>query len=308
MLRSYLKLVLHFHKQRQFSGSVCVLGNQEIWADYDGLKECFAQMGLAHRTPSEVRPHSSRMFSEDPTLSALAAKFVHASVFFEMMGMNEYVDIDKFALDRPVLQLDLNEPIDPALHDRFDLVIDGGTVEHIFDVRTVLANLVSMTKTGGHVMHIATFQPDHGFYAFSPALFFEFYLANGFTNAECYLMYVDYRRILDTYAGTHPYMSYEYGKTVLPQGSEHPFMVFFVARKTSQVARITAPTQGVFARVASNERASEAAPARPAVSRLERMPKFARGPLSLLRPFVHAGRRLASRFRGAPSAPALPRI
>lgn len=247
MLQSYLKLVLLFHKTRGFRGSVCVLGNQEIWATYDDLKHCFDDMGVAYRTPKVVRGHSSRMFMENPTLKALSENFVHASVFFDMLGMEEYVDVDKFEADRPILQLDLNLPVSPELHGRFDLVIDGGTAEHIFDVRTVLQNMVSMTSVGGHVMHIATFQPDHGFYAFNPCLFFDFYLANGFSDPECYVLFVDYARILETFAGLHPYLRYEYGKTTLPASTDKPFLVFFVARKTENRESMVVPTQGVFA-------------------------------------------------------------
>jgi hypothetical protein len=295
MLRSYLKLLLLLHRDRRFRGSVCVLGNQEIWADYDRLRTCFTEVGVPYRTPKEIRPHSSRMFKEDPILDRLAERFVHASVFFDMMGMDEYVDVDKFATDRPVLQLDLNLPVSDALHERFDLMIDGGTVEHIFDVRAVMQNVCSMTRIGGHVVHMATFQPDHGFYAFSPTLFYEFYLANGFADPECYLLYVDYQDILRTYADPHPYLRYEYGKTVLPQGSEIPFMVLFAARKTRTMMQIEIPTQGVFARgnAGLNER-----PAPPAASMFERLvPRPLQAPLQPIRLLARPLVRLTGRLR-----------
>lgn len=310
MLKSYLKLVLLFHKERQFRGSVCVLGNQEIWATYEDLQGCFDEMGVSYRVPREIRGHSSRMFAADPVLRGLAARFVHASVFFDMLGMDEYVDVDKFETDRPVLQLDLNEPVSDTLRGRFDLVIDGGTAEHIFDVRSVFRNIVRMTKIGGHAMHISTFQPDHGFYAFSPCLFFDFYLANGFVDPECYILIVDYARILKTYGSTHPYCRYEYGRTTLPPLDDRPFLVFFVARKAAETSEIVVPTQGVFARSERTETLVSGSLPPDARARIERLiPGPLQGPARFVRPLVQRSRRLAHGLFGRRVAlRALPRI
>ncbi len=295
MLKSYLKLVLLLHKKRTFSGSVCVLGNQEIWANYADLKQCFEQLGVAHRRPPAVTPHSSATFNGNPVLRELARDFVHARVFFDMLGMDEYVDMDKFDTDRPMILHDLNQPVAADLADRFGLVIDGGTVEHIFDVSAVLQNMVRMTRVGGQVMHIATFQPDHGFYSFSPCLFFDFYAANGFEDPECLIMQVDYSRILETYADEHEYFEYTYNQPfshLLKAGNQ--FLIFFVARKARDTQAVALPTQGIYARDRTDAPPpvpeARHAPATPeGVS--QRIPTWLRPVLWPLRPIVHLARR-----------------
>jgi SAM-dependent methyltransferase len=70
--------------------------------------------------------------------------------------------------------LDMNEPIPAELHGKFDAVIDGGSLEHIFDVRTALENQMNLVKKGGRLFIFTTANNHmgHGFYQFSPELFF----------------------------------------------------------------------------------------------------------------------------------------
>jgi hypothetical protein len=153
--------------------------------------------------------------------------------------------------------------------------------------------MIKMTRVGGHVMHIATFQPDHGFYSLSPCLFFEFYLANGFVDPECYILYVDYERILDTYAGTHPFLRYEYGRTLLPPATDQAFLVFFTARKSKHLDAAVTPTQGVFVQAPTPGPIEQARPALQIPSRLHR----------LMRAPVRFARDLLPRRREVPPEP-----
>jgi hypothetical protein len=45
---------------------------------------------------------------------------------------------------------DMNKPIPPELAGRFSAVIDGGTLEHVFDFPQAALNVAKMLKVGGH--------------------------------------------------------------------------------------------------------------------------------------------------------------
>jgi len=68
---------------------------------------------------------------------------------------------------------DLNVPVPNTMASRFSCVIDGGTLEHIFNVPVALASCMRMVRTGGHLLIVtpANNQMGHGFYQFSPELF-----------------------------------------------------------------------------------------------------------------------------------------
>ena len=72
---------------------------------------------------------------------------------------------------------DRNDPdaLKSALSGKqFDLVFDGGTLEHVFNFSTALKNCMHMVKPHGRFVSVTL--PNnwcgHGFYQFSPELFF----------------------------------------------------------------------------------------------------------------------------------------
>jgi SAM-dependent methyltransferase len=67
---------------------------------------------------------------------------------------------------------DLTRPLPPELMQRFDAVIDGGTLEHIFDVPAALRSYMGMLRVGGSLFLSAPANNlcGHGFYQFSPEL------------------------------------------------------------------------------------------------------------------------------------------
>ncbi len=287
---SHIRLLLQLHKRYHFQGPMCCLGNQEVWATYEDLVAIFDEMKCEHHRPSQVVLHTSGMFHRNPWLAEMAARFVHARVFFEMMGVKEYVDIDKFDWDKPVFQHDLNHPVQEDLHDRFNLVLDGGAAEHVFDVRQVMANIVAMTKVGGSVIHIASLRPDHGFYSFSPCLFFDFYKANGFDECICYVLLIDQEDVLTEYAKPKRYFEYHYGDPAAEViGTAEEALVFFTARKREALPQLLIPTQGVYG---GGDVSADA----PVVS--SRFDALVPKPLQpVFRPFRSWARRLQRRFQ-----------
>jgi len=72
----------------------------------------------------------------------------------------------------------------------YDTVMDLGTMEHIFNVPQVLDNIKKACKNGGQIIHIlpANNFCGHGFYQFSPELFYSYYTEeNGFIKTEVYI-------------------------------------------------------------------------------------------------------------------------
>jgi SAM-dependent methyltransferase len=98
----------------------------------------------------------------------------------------EQVDsVDASAYENATLLHDMNLPL-PATgvtRGSYDAVLDFGCLEHVFDFPTAWRNCVDLCKVGGHIFHSlpANNLAGHGFYQFSPELFFNLYQEkNGF--------------------------------------------------------------------------------------------------------------------------------
>ena len=111
--------------------------------------------------------------------------------FFKQLGFQgeESIDINDFEGCDHIL--DLNQKTLPnALFNRFDVIYNGGTLEHVFDISTALQNCFKMLKEGGTIIHAGPINGwiDHGFYQFSPTLFCDYYSANQFELLESKLL------------------------------------------------------------------------------------------------------------------------
>lgn len=90
------------------------------------------------------------------------------------MDFSEYENAD--------IVFDLNQNLPVNMFEKYDYVINGGTLEHIFDVAKAMRNISDMVKPEGIIIHVVPFAglADHGFYSFSPTFFQDYYEANDF--------------------------------------------------------------------------------------------------------------------------------
>ena len=128
---------------------------------------------------------------------------VYADGLLRAMGAFEVEAMDASTYEGATRVHDLNQPVPLAWHQQFDLVFDGGTLEHVFDFAAALKNCMQMVKPHGRFVSVT--MPNnwcgHGFYQFSPELFFRALSPdNGFSVVEMYFADVEGRhfyRIVD---------------------------------------------------------------------------------------------------------------
>lgn len=110
---------------------------------------------------------------------------------FRELGYSHAESIDNSDFEGATHIADLNSTTLPdKLKERFGLIYNGGTLEHIFDTRAALKNLYDMLVPGGIVVHVGPMNGwvDHGFYQFSPTFFSDYYFANKHEALAAYLL------------------------------------------------------------------------------------------------------------------------
>jgi len=97
-----------------------------------------------------------------------------ADEFFRALGAESISFLDHSDYEGANLVHDLNEPLAPEYHARFHTVIDGGTLEHVFNFPVALRTCMESVCKGGRlvILSIANGHMGHGFYQFSPELFY----------------------------------------------------------------------------------------------------------------------------------------
>lgn len=100
----------------------------------------------------------------------------YAESLFRDLGALTVDSVDASSFEGATIVADLNKPLPNDLRRRFSVVFDGGTLEHVFDVATALRSCADLVEQGGHYIAVspANNWAGHGFYQFSPELFFRF--------------------------------------------------------------------------------------------------------------------------------------
>lgn len=114
----------------------------------------------------------------------------YAETMFQALGYKDVQSIDASAYENADLIWDLNTPVSDDLKGRFGLIVDGGTLEHVFNVAQSMENMVDMLAPGGRFLCFTPFNgyPGHGFYQFSPELVWSYWKDScGFIVHDCYI-------------------------------------------------------------------------------------------------------------------------
>ena len=103
----------------------------------------------------------------------------------------------------------------------YDLVLDFGSMEHIFNIPQVVKNISKLTKINGYIAHAnpANNFCGHGLYQFSPEFYYSLYSEkNGFSDTEIFLAeYPDHKKDIN----------YWYKAESLSDGKRKEFLSYY---------------------------------------------------------------------------------
>lgn len=112
----------------------------------------------------------------------------YSEPFLEMLGAKTLATIDASKFEGATHVHDMNQPIPVEWKEAYDVVCDVGTLEHVFNFPGAIRNCMEMVKCGGcfFTQTPANNYLGHGFYQFSPELFFRVLSPqNGFKVEQC---------------------------------------------------------------------------------------------------------------------------
>lgn len=227
--RGAARLLIAEASRSPFTGIIGQLGRQTMYHSSSEFIECAKLHDFSLQAPVD------RDDSYDD------------AVFFKALGFDQVESVDVSAYQGTTHVVDLNKPVSEDLHNRFDVIYDGGTTEHIFDQVSVMKNIHSMLKIGGRIIHASpsTGHVDHGYYMFSPTMFWEYYTANFYSLETAYV--IKYNQLNPAKKKSWNVYDYTPGSlwwaSVSFKGS---MALFFVSRKTADSTSGIMPHQGKF--------------------------------------------------------------
>jgi hypothetical protein len=151
----------------------------------------------------------------------------------QALGFERNHVLDVSAYENADISVNLNFPYDSD--NKYDFIVDNGTLEHCFNVGQAFFNIKHMCSVGGVIFHNNPANwVGHGFWNMSPCVYFDFYRANGF-EVNVYWRSVE--------SGISTKIEYKPKKTeVLPAKK---YIIHAIAKKIHEMPDII-PTQNRF--------------------------------------------------------------
>lgn len=132
---------------------------------------------------SEILDHLNRTYGVDLKMQDWAGQ-KWADLFFKRIGAGEVFALDYSDYEGAQFIHDINQPwLEGRPPRQFDIVFDGGTLEHVFNLPQALLNAMSLVKVGGYFLGVSPADGwlGHGFHQLQPEFFFRFFTEeNGF--------------------------------------------------------------------------------------------------------------------------------
>jgi SAM-dependent methyltransferase len=98
----------------------------------------------------------------------------YADGLLKAMGADSVTSVDASAYEDATVIHDMNTEIPDSMEESYSLVADFGTLEHVFNFPVAIQSCMRMVRVGGHLLVVtpANNLMGHGFYQFSPELFY----------------------------------------------------------------------------------------------------------------------------------------
>jgi len=198
--------------------------------------------------------------NSNPNVNKLiSGEIISDTLYYKALGFNKIdcMDIDPNR-GGPTIIFDLNQSnIQQTVNKKYNLVIDAGIMEHVFDIHNLMLNITELVEDNGFIIHIVPSNNtlDHGFYQFSPTLFRDYYAANKYKIISIMLLELhqnkyalpdalftekwDQFRIWD-------YDPYIAGKNSFGQLSDNIYYTMVCVQKTPNSLRDIVPQQYIF--------------------------------------------------------------
>jgi len=117
----------------------------------------------------------------------------YADELFVGLGAKSLDVLDASSYEGAGFTHDLNKPLPATPSRKWSCVIDGGTLEHVFNFPEAIKTCMELVEQGGHLILITPWNnwAGHGFYQFSPELFYRIFCAQNGFRLERLLIYRD---------------------------------------------------------------------------------------------------------------------
>lgn len=184
--QSLIRLIAKEHSNAPICGRVLTLGRQTFSVTIDEAVSILRSEGV---DVSADRISQTKTMTLDSETRYGAGATITDKQFFNLLGDCEVNAMDVSTYENAEIIHNLNFPIPQELEGSFDYIIDGGTFDHLFDLKTALSNITRILKEDGRLLmwNGASNFTGVAYMSFAPDFFRDYMLVNKFKSVHVYI-------------------------------------------------------------------------------------------------------------------------
>jgi len=180
--RAFAALIINEHSYRPLSGRVLCIANLCVAMTPTETQELAARYGIEINADDLVLDEATRSKGRDA---------VDMRSFFRTVCGCEVDVMDISSYEGATILADLNDTIADELCGRYDVVVEGGTLDNIFDPANAMRNLHNLLAPGGRMFSLNVFNAsifNSSYQSLPPDWFFDFYASNQYEDLVMYFV------------------------------------------------------------------------------------------------------------------------
>jgi hypothetical protein len=183
---SIARMLAQEHLSKAITGEVLCLGRQLIGMTHEEAVAVLQQEKVKIPIKSI---EATKGCIETSNRHSVGKNFITDHAFFKLLGVEKLSSMDVSDYEGADIVHNLNYKIPAALCNRYDFIIDGGTFDHLIDLKQCFENLSNMLKSGGRVLqwNAASNFVGGAYLSFGPDLFRDYYIVNKFSDCKVYI-------------------------------------------------------------------------------------------------------------------------
>jgi hypothetical protein len=171
--------IVREHAWRAITGTVLLLGRQTMHF----TPEAAVDLVRSAKLPLPDGP----IEIDRQTLRSIDGNFIRDDEFFRLLGVPSVLVLDHSAFEGANLIHDLNRPVPDKLVEIADFIVDGSTLDNVWDAAMTLRNINKMLKSGGRLVSINMGSNHYTPYTIiSPQWILDYFVVNDFADCKVY--------------------------------------------------------------------------------------------------------------------------
>lgn len=187
LLKRNLYLLALEHAKHPIEGDVLTFGQQSVHATLDEVKILFEKEKIILKNLPENFDTKNKIPSWEKTGYQ---NYTNCQTVLGLLGAERVFSADVSDYENPDILMDFNMPVDKKYYNKFNAILDIGTLEHVFNIPQAFENIKLMLKPGGTLIlgYPLAGTINHGFYQICPTLLYDYFSVNGFENFSCFIL------------------------------------------------------------------------------------------------------------------------